>query len=179
LRISFSASRLFRRLWISTPAAHVAGNRGRNRKLKHLCNRVPVNAKPPPNLRSTKRWFWNWRAVNGSRSARTALRTDRLVRAKPTVLALGLAACQRGHSVAFTTAAALVHELMEARDERRLRALQKHLNTVKLLIVDELGYVPFTAVGSELLFEVFSQRYERGATLENNPHRRGTRQADS
>jgi DNA replication protein DnaC len=63
------------------------------------------------------------------------------------------------------TAAALVHELMEARDERRLRALQKHLSTVKLLIVDELGYVPFTAVGSELLFEVFSQRYERGATL--------------
>ena len=47
----------------------------------------------------------------------------------------------------------------------RLRALQKHLNTVRLLIVDELGYVPFTAVGSELLFEVFSQRYERGATL--------------
>ena len=80
-------------------------------------------------------------------------------------LALGLAACQKNHSVAFTTAAALVHELMEARDERRLRALQKHLNTVKLLIVDELGYVPFTAVGSELLFEVFSQRYERGATL--------------
>ena len=80
-------------------------------------------------------------------------------------LALGLAACQKGYSVAFTPAAALVHELMEARDERRLRALQKHLNTVKLLIVDELGYVPFTAVGSELLFEVFSQRYERGATL--------------
>ena len=54
---------------------------------------------------------------------------------------------------------------MEARDERRLRALQKHLSMVKLLIVDELGYVPFTAVSSELLFEVFSQSYERGATL--------------
>jgi DNA replication protein DnaC len=54
---------------------------------------------------------------------------------------------------------------MEARNERRLRTLQKHLNTVKLLIVDELGYVPFTAVGSELLFEVFSQRYERAATF--------------
>ena len=80
-------------------------------------------------------------------------------------LALGLAACQKGYSVAFMTAAALVHELMEARDERRLRALQKYLNTVKLLIIDELGYVPFTAVGSELLFEVFSQRYERGSTL--------------
>jgi DNA replication protein DnaC len=62
---------------------------------------------------------------------------------------------------------------MEARDERRLRALQKHLSMVKLLIVDELGYVPFTAVGSELLFEVFSQRYERGATLVTLYHNYG------
>jgi DNA replication protein DnaC len=80
-------------------------------------------------------------------------------------LALGLAACQKGHSVAFVTAAALVHELMEARNERTLRKIQKQLASVKLLIVDELGYVPFTAVGGELLFEVFSQRYERGSTL--------------
>lgn len=82
-----------------------------------------------------------------------------------TALALGLAACQKNHSVLFVTAAALVHELMEARDERRLRALQNHLARVNLLIVDELGYVPFTAVGSELLFEVISRRYESGATL--------------
>ena len=82
-----------------------------------------------------------------------------------TALALGLAACQKNHSVLFVTAAALVHELMEARDERRLRALQKQLARVDLLIIDELGYVPFTAVGSELLFEVISRRYENGATL--------------
>jgi len=82
-----------------------------------------------------------------------------------TALALGLAACQKNYSVLFVTAAALVHELMEARDERRLRALQRQLTKVNLLIVDELGYVPFTAVGSELLFEVFSRRYEQGATL--------------
>jgi DNA replication protein DnaC len=82
-----------------------------------------------------------------------------------TALALGLAACQRNYSVLFVTAAALVHELMEARDERRLRLLQKSLAKVDLLIVDELGYVPFTAVGSELLFEVLSRRYERGSTL--------------
>jgi len=62
-------------------------------------------------------------------------------------------------------AAALVHELIKARDERRLRTLQKHLNTLKLLIFDELGYVPFTAVGSELVFDVFSQRYQRAETL--------------
>jgi DNA replication protein DnaC len=54
---------------------------------------------------------------------------------------------------------------MEARDERRLRILQKNLTKVDLLIVDELGYVPFTAVGSELLFEVLSRRYERGSTM--------------
>lgn len=82
-----------------------------------------------------------------------------------TALALGLAACQKNYSVLFVTAAALVHELMEARDERRLRILQKNLSKVDLLIVDELGYVPFTAVGSELLFEVLSRRYERGSTL--------------
>jgi IstB-like ATP binding protein len=80
-------------------------------------------------------------------------------------LGLSLATCQKGGSVAFTTAAALVHEPMEARDERRLRTLQKHLDSVKLLIVDELGCAPFTAVSSELLFEDFSQRYERGSTL--------------
>ncbi len=43
--------------------------------------------------------------------------------------------------------------------------MQKQLTNVKLLIIDELGYVPFTAIGSELLFEVFSRRYEHGSTL--------------
>jgi DNA replication protein DnaC len=80
-------------------------------------------------------------------------------------LALGLAACQRGHRVRFTTAAALVHELMEARDEKRLLRLQKLLASCELLIVDELGFVPLSKTGAELLFEVFSQRYERGSTL--------------
>ena len=80
-------------------------------------------------------------------------------------LGLGLAACQRGLSVGFTTAAALVHELIEARDERRLLNLQRKLARLKLLIVDELGFVPLSKTGAELLFEVFSQRYERGSVL--------------
>ena len=80
-------------------------------------------------------------------------------------LGLGLAACQRGLSVGFTTAAALVHELLEARDEKRLLRLQKQLAGYKLLIIDELGFVPLSKSGAELLFEIFSQRYERGATL--------------
>jgi DNA replication protein DnaC len=80
-------------------------------------------------------------------------------------LGLGLAACQRGLSVGFTTAAALVHELLEARDERRLLRLQKQLASCKLLIIDELGYVPLSTTGAELLFESLSQRYERGSVL--------------
>ena len=80
-------------------------------------------------------------------------------------LALGLAACQRGLAVGFATAAGLVHQLMEARDEKRLLRLQAQLAAHKLLIIDELGYVPLSPTGAELLFEVFSQRYERGSII--------------
>ena len=80
-------------------------------------------------------------------------------------LGLGLAACQKGLSVGFLTAAARVHELMEARDEKRLLRLQKQLAKYHLLIIDELGFVPLSKTGAELLFEVFSQRYERGSIL--------------
>ena len=80
-------------------------------------------------------------------------------------LGLGLAACQKGLFVGFLTAAALVHELMEARDEKRLLRPQKQLAKYHLLIIDELGFVPLSKTGAELLFEVFSQRYERGSIL--------------
>ena len=80
-------------------------------------------------------------------------------------LGLGLAACQRGKAVGFTAAAALVHEMIEARDERRLLNLQRQLSRLNLLIIDELGFVPLSRSGAELLFEVFSQRYERGSIL--------------
>ena len=75
-------------------------------------------------------------------------------------LALGLAA-----GVRFATASQLVHELIEARDEKRLLRLQAQLAKVSLLIVDELGYVPLSQTGSDLLFDVFSRRYENGATI--------------
>ena len=80
-------------------------------------------------------------------------------------LGLGLAACQKGLSVGFTTAATLVHELLEARDEKRLLRLQKQLEGYQLLIIDELGYVPLSPTGAELLFETFSRRYERGSVI--------------
>ena len=87
--------------------------------------------------------------------------TDKYHRA----LALGRAACQGGYRVRFTTPAALVDERIEARDERRLLRFQKQLAKQDLLIVDELGYVPLSKTGAELLFEVFSQRYEQSSTM--------------
>ena len=99
-------------------------------------------------------------------AARTSSRSATAAPARATLRsALGLAACQKGLSVGFTTAAALVHELIEARDEKRLLRLQRQLAGYKLLIIDELGYVPLSQTGAELLFEVFSQRYERGSTI--------------
>ena len=80
-------------------------------------------------------------------------------------LGIGLAACQKGMRVRFVTAAALVHELIEAVDERRLQRLQKQLAAQDLLIIDELGFVPLSKTGAELLFEVISQRYERGSII--------------
>ena len=72
-------------------------------------------------------------------------------------LALGLAACQDGYRVRFTTASALVSELIEARDEKKLLRFQKQIASYELLIVDELGFVPLSKTGAELLFEMLSQ----------------------
>ena len=88
-----------------------------------------------------------------------------MARARRISLGLGLAACQKGLSVGFTTAAALVSEMMEARDDRRLLRFQKQMAGYKLLIIDELGFVPLSKTGAELLFELISQRYERGSIL--------------
>ena len=80
-------------------------------------------------------------------------------------LGLGLAACQKGLKVRFTTAAALVHDLIEAQDERKLQRLQKQLTNQNLLIIDELGFVPLSKTGAELLFEIISLCYERGSII--------------
>lgn len=80
-------------------------------------------------------------------------------------LALGIEACRQGHRVRFITAAALVNQLTEARDERHLQNLLTKLRKVQLLILDELGYIPFSQDGARLLFQVLSESYERASTL--------------
>lgn len=75
--------------------------------------------------------------------------------------ALGIAACAQGKRVRFCDVIELVTELLEAREERTLLRLKKQLARLDLLILDELGYVPTSKVGAELLFDVISTAYER------------------
>ena len=79
--------------------------------------------------------------------------------------ALGFAACCQGHKVRFFGCTALVTQLLEAREDRQLQRLLKQLEKQDLLILDELGYVPFSKAGSELLFEVISRAYERQSLI--------------
>jgi DNA replication protein DnaC len=75
--------------------------------------------------------------------------------------ALGFAGCMQGQKVRFFTAKQLVTHLLEMTDQRQLDRLMKQLMRQDLLVLDELGYVPFTKTGAELLFEVISRAYER------------------
>ena len=74
---------------------------------------------------------------------------------------LGFAVCGQGKKVRFWSTGALVTTLLEARDQRTLQSMQQQLSNLDLLILDEMGYVPFTKAGAELLFEVISRCYER------------------
>lgn len=80
-------------------------------------------------------------------------------------IALGLEATKQKRRVLFTRAADLVRQLVEARDARELGRLQRRLLTLDVLIIDELGFVPFDRVGGELLFNLITDRYERRATV--------------
>lgn len=77
----------------------------------------------------------------------------------------GVEACRRGYRVVFTTAAHLANTLIEAREERQLKRELARLSRYDLLIVDEVGYIPFSTDGAQLLFQVFSDRYEKGSLL--------------
>lgn len=78
---------------------------------------------------------------------------------------LGVAACQLKLSVGFITAASLMRRLTETGDEQHVTRLRRQLTRYKVLIIDELGYVPLSTVAAELLFEVVSERYERSSTI--------------
>lgn len=80
-------------------------------------------------------------------------------------IALGEEAIEQGYKVKFYTAARLSNELMEAQDEKRLLQLEKQWLSTDVVILDELGYIPYHQRAAELLFQFISTRYERGSLI--------------
>lgn len=80
-------------------------------------------------------------------------------------VALGLKACELGLRTMFTTAAGLITMLGKALYENRLEERLKQLTQPKLLIIDEIGYIPIDRQGANLFFQLISRRYERGSIL--------------
>jgi DNA replication protein DnaC len=79
--------------------------------------------------------------------------------------ALSFAACQQGYKVRFFTATGLVTQLLERREDRGLERFQRQLERMDLIILDELGYVPFSKAGAELLFDAVGRAYERTSLM--------------
>jgi len=80
-------------------------------------------------------------------------------------IALGLAACQQGHTVLFTCAIDVINSLAGAQATGRLKfELRKYIRP-RVLILDEIGYLPIDKTGADLLFQIISQRYEHGSTI--------------
>lgn len=80
-------------------------------------------------------------------------------------IALGIEMIQSGYKTKFITASELVEELLMANEEHKLGAFEKKWLKFDVIIVDELGYVPFSKTGAELLFQFFSGRYERASVI--------------
>ena len=79
--------------------------------------------------------------------------------------ALGLEACRKGIRTRFVTGAGLANELIEARNERAVGRIIQKMSRFGLLILDELGYIPFSREGSQLLFQLLAERYERASVI--------------
>lgn len=80
-------------------------------------------------------------------------------------VSLGVCACRQGKRVRFYTAAGLINELVEAQADNRLSKLQAQLLKQDLTVLDEVGFIPFSQAGAQLLFQFCSARHERGSLL--------------
>jgi DNA replication protein DnaC len=131
-----------------------------------------------PVLKTMAGWDWNWPSKLNRMQIEHLLELDfintstNVIFAGPTgmgkthlALALGYAACLRGHSVLFAAAIDMVNRLSAAESNRQLAREIKRYQSPKILLIDELGYLPLDKRGAELLFQVITKRYERGSII--------------
>lgn len=79
--------------------------------------------------------------------------------------ALGIEACRKGYNTRFVTGCGIANDLVEARDDKCLNRILNRYARYDLLILDELGYVPFSVEGSQLLFQVLTERHEKKSII--------------
>ena len=80
-------------------------------------------------------------------------------------VALGLAAAQAGHTVLYAPAIQVINDLLQAQAQHRLKKVLRHYVEIKLLLLDEVGYLPIDKAGADLLFQVLAGRYEKASTI--------------
>jgi DNA replication protein DnaC len=131
-----------------------------------------------PVVKTMAGWDWNWPTKLNRMQIEHLFELDfintstNVIFAGPTgigkshlAVALGYAACLRGHSVLFAAAIDMVNRLSAAESNRQLAREIKRYQSPKILLIDELGYLPLDKRGAELLFQVLTKRYERGSII--------------
>jgi DNA replication protein DnaC len=139
-----------------------------------------------PALKSLEQFDWNWPKKINRAQVQNLFRLAFLPEHGNVILmggvglgkthlgiALGHAACLAGHTVLFTTAVDIINTLASTQAAYRLKAELKRLLAPRILIIDEVGYLPIDKVGADLLFQVISQRYEKGSIVltTNQPYK--------
>lgn len=137
-----------------------------------------IHAARFPVIKTLDRFRWDWPKKINELQVKNLLRLTFVEKKTNVILmggvglgkshvatALGYEACQRGHSVLFTTAVDALNNLVAAQAAQRLKAELKRYLAPAVLVLDELGYLPLDKTGADLLFQVISQRYERGSLI--------------
>ena len=137
-----------------------------------------VHAARFPVIKTLDRFRWDWPKKINEQQVKNLLRLTFVEKKTNVILmggvglgkshvatALGYEACQRGHSVLFTTAVDALNNLVAAQAAQRLKTELKRYLVPAVLVLDELGYLPLDKTGADLLFQLISQRYERGSLI--------------
>jgi DNA replication protein DnaC len=145
---------------------------------RDLCIQRRIEAARFPCIKTLDQFDWNWpKKINRTQIQnlfRLAFLPDKTnvifmggvgLGKSHLASALAYTACQAGHSVLFTTAVDIINVLTAAQAACRLKTELKRFLAPRILCIDELGYLPIDKTGADLLFQVISQRYERGSTI--------------
>jgi DNA replication protein DnaC len=137
-----------------------------------------VKAARFPVLKTLEQFHWDWPKKANRLQVQNLFRLEFLAQQANVIFlgtvglgkthlatALGYAACLEGHSVLFANAIDVINHLSAAQKKSTLKAELKKYLRPRLLVLDELGYLPIDQHGADLLFQVISQRYERGSIV--------------